>query len=98
MFRITILVLFRTALCGCWKAIDWKEVWWERGWEGERSCILSCVLRGELCSNVEDGVKDFIGKDCLFIIKLVVSCGFLDVKAFYSAFKCGLFSDNKRFA
>ena len=46
MIRITILVLFRTALCGCWKAIDWKEVWWERESEGESYCVVSWVWSG----------------------------------------------------
>ena len=32
MIRMTISVLICTALCDCWKIIDWKEVWWE----GER--------------------------------------------------------------
>jgi len=38
---MTISVL-RTALCGCWKTIDWKEVWWE----GERFGMVSWVRRG----------------------------------------------------
>jgi len=42
MSRTTISVLVRTVLCGCWKTIDWKEVWWE----GEMYGMLSWMWRG----------------------------------------------------
>ena len=52
---------------------------------GERYGMVSRVGGGMIYFDVEYSVKDFIGKDRLFIIKLIFRCGFfVDVKTFYS--------------
>ena len=67
--RVSVTVFRRAELYGHYKIIVRKEVWWE----------------GVVMFRCLGWRRDFVGKDCLFITKLFISCGFfMDVKAFHS--------------
>ena len=66
---MSVTVFGRADLYGHYKSIDRKEIWWED------VVMFRCLLWH----------RNFIGKDCLFITKLFISCDFfMDVKASHS--------------
>lgn len=69
VIRIQISILNCPALYECWNSTDWQEV----GCLGERHGMVNWLWRGVrwLQTDVKHSVKDFIGKDILFIIKLI---------------------------